>query len=406
MASQEMVPLSSKSPSSNSPLLVECGPEAKRPREDQYIAAPALNITRSRRRSFTLGFKFLSPWFGEPMSPTSTASPPTSPTAAARNADIAHMYTSAGTIHLNKIKASRMTIAKNVDWHSRVMDLFHVLVRTPLTFLVLFMFLLALVVSLIFAAIFYTNHDDPNTVVNARGFSDYYVFAIQTYTTVGFGYLFPNNGFAHFWSSALLMVSVVCNAAFTGLIFARFSRPVSLINFSKSCLITTLNHRRVFMFRLANGRSNNRMIDAHLAVSLASDEPNEDGVMLRKYYELPLQRDHQPLFSLMWLAVHEIDTDDASGEAESSVLLDCSPQNSAHYFRNIIVTFQAYDTDSNQTVFAKYVNTVVVIVLELALRASSVMLSPVTDCVKYSCILNSATRTFPITYSGTCSLNR
>ncbi len=129
-----------------------------------------------------------------------------------------------------------------------------------------------------------------------------------------------------------------------GLVFARFSRPISLLSFS-DCLITTVDMKRYLMFRLANGRSLNHMIDAHISVTLAKDIVSSEGVAMRKHIDVKLTRDHQPVFTLLWLVVHEIN--------EDSPLHGCISDNVHTFFRNIVVTFNGYDTDSCQMIYAK-----------------------------------------------------
>jgi inward rectifier potassium channel len=97
------------------------------------------------------------------------------------------------------------------------------------------------------------------------------------------------------------LVGLMGFAQVSGLVFARFSRPVAWIVFSRNALIAPYRGYGAFMFRIVNGRSNQLIeVNAKLAVSLGKDGA-------RRFHELPLEREKVTLFPLNWTIVHPID---------------------------------------------------------------------------------------------------
>jgi len=240
---------------------------------------------------------------------------------------------------------SRQTVAANVNLKWRFSDFYYFLVTISWPAFVSLVTGVYLTMNLIFAGLYYAGAD--GTVVNASTYGDFLAFSIQTWCTVGYGYMYPNNAWAHSWVTTEVICSLMLTATLTGLVYARFARPVALINFSDSILISSFNGRRVMQFRIANGRSQNRLVDATIKVVMARDETTAEGIVFRRLYDLPLIRDHQPLFTLMWLVFHDVDD-------KSSPLHDCKPEvleANPKFFRYIIVTVTGYDAELAQTVY-------------------------------------------------------
>ena len=64
-----------------------------------------------------------------------------------------------------------------------------------------------------------------------------FFFSIQTFTSVGYGVLSPNNYITNIFTSLEAFIGLLSFALATGLLFARFSRPVAHIVFSKNEVI-------------------------------------------------------------------------------------------------------------------------------------------------------------------------
>ena len=128
-------------------------------------------------------------------------------------------------------------------------------------------------------------------------------FSIQTFTSVGYGHVYPGSNGTGFLSSVEALVGVLTFALATGLLYGRFSRPTARIQFSRTALISRrANGLPCLQFRIANLR-NNILIDLQARVLLKTvDEATND----QRYAFLPLERDTISFFPLTWTLVHDI----------------------------------------------------------------------------------------------------
>ncbi len=104
------------------------------------------------------------------------------------------------------------------------------------------------------------------------------------------------------------VVSLLGSAVVTGLVFARFSRPVADILFSQKAVMSWMGNLRAFEFRIINAR-NNQIIDLHVLLLVSRFETNASGTAVRRYYPLSLERESVIFFPLSWTIVHVIDQD-------------------------------------------------------------------------------------------------
>lgn len=156
-----------------------------------------------------------------------------------------------------------------------------------------------------------------------------FFFSVQTLSTVGYGTLAPASLAANVLMTAQSVAGLIGIALTTGLVFARFSRPMAKLRFSRVALIAPYRGGRGLMFRLANLKST-QIIELEAEV-LFSQMEYDDGRSVRRFYRLPLERSKVTFLPLAWTVVHPIDEDSplhgASGaecvqrEAEILVLL-------------------------------------------------------------------------------------
>jgi inward rectifier potassium channel len=104
------------------------------------------------------------------------------------------------------------------------------------------------------------------------------------------------------------VVSLLGLAVVTGLVFARFSRPVADILFSQNAVMSWLGNHRAFEFRIINAR-NNQIIDLRVRLLVSRFETSANGTAVRRYYPLNLERESVVFFPLSWTIVHIIDKD-------------------------------------------------------------------------------------------------
>ena len=95
-------------------------------------------------------------------------------------------------------------------------------------------------------------------------------------------------------------------ATVTGVMFARFSRPYARVLFSKVAVIAPFDGVPTLMFRAANQRGN-QIFDASVSVTLARQATTMEGVTMRRFEELKVQRSRSLLFALSWTVMHAID---------------------------------------------------------------------------------------------------
>lgn len=129
-----------------------------------------------------------------------------------------------------------------------------------------------------------------------------FFFSVHTLATIGYGNVSPDGWGANLLVTVESLLGLLGFALVSGLMFARFSRPVAWIIFSRKALVAPYRGGyTAWMFRIVNGRSN-QLIEVNAKVSLAMDR---DGG--REFYDLPLEREKVVLLPLSWTIVHPID---------------------------------------------------------------------------------------------------
>lgn len=129
-------------------------------------------------------------------------------------------------------------------------------------------------------------------------------FSMQTFTTVGFGSIYPNDPLANFVSGMEAMTGWIFFAIATGLVYGRFSRPSARILFSNNALISPFKDGKALMFRIVNRRPNVLMeMEAKVMLALDVDEGEE---VMRRYFNLKLDTASIHFFPLSWTIVHPL----------------------------------------------------------------------------------------------------
>lgn len=173
-----------------------------------------------------------------------------------------------------------------------------------------------LTINIVFATAYYScgsdalligGHVMPNRLIEC------FFFSIQTLSTIGYGRVSPVGIPANTLVAIEALTGLLGLAFATGLSFARFSRPNAKIIFSKQAVVAPYRGIQAFQFRIINARTS-QIIEMDLKVvmsrietgSTSSSAPGKTGPM-RKFYELPLERQHVPFFPLNLTVVHPID---------------------------------------------------------------------------------------------------
>lgn len=185
------------------------------------------------------------------------------------------------------------------DWR----DAYHVILALNWAQFFLFMVVSYIAANLVFALIYQL---DPGSVANVtRGYLDYLFFSIETFSTVGYGYMYPGNVYGHVVSSIEIFIGLLSVALVTGLMFARFSRPRARILFSRVAVIGRFDGGPALMVRVANER-HNPILEADVSMTLIRIETTSDGEKFRRQHDLRLMRHHSAAFALSWTVIHPI----------------------------------------------------------------------------------------------------
>ena len=201
-------------------------------------------------------------------------------------------------------RGKRNALIKGQD-AGRFFDFYHGVLTADWPAFVLQLAAFFLSVNLIFAVLYLA---DPGGIANARrgSFADAFFFSVQTLGTLGYGVMAPRSLYANLVVTAESFTGILIIALYTGIIFARFSRPFARVMFSKVAVVMPFDGVPTLMFRAANQRGNS-ILDAHVNVSLARNYTTREGVTMRRFQELRLLRASNPLFALSWTVLHPID---------------------------------------------------------------------------------------------------
>jgi inward rectifier potassium channel len=132
-----------------------------------------------------------------------------------------------------------------------------------------------------------------------------FFFSVQTLSTIGYGEMVPAGLSANLLVTFESMVGLLFFAVATGLVFARFARPMADIAFSERAVVAPYRGGTGFMFRIAN-RRRNELVEVSAKVIFARME-SRDGRPMRRFDELALERHRVTIFPLSWTIVHPID---------------------------------------------------------------------------------------------------
>ncbi len=180
--------------------------------------------------------------------------------------------------------------------------------------------------------------------VSADGkFWDAFFFSGQTLTTVGFGRISPVGFQASMVAAVESMFGLLGFALATGLLYGRFSRPNSKLIYSNNAVIAPYKDINAFMFRIINARKN-QLIEMEVQVMFSRLEKADDRVV-RRYYQLELERSRVNFFPLSWTIVHPITKD--------SPLYTCSPEDLRESDVEVLIMIKGFDDAFSQTVHSR-----------------------------------------------------
>jgi inward rectifier potassium channel len=171
-----------------------------------------------------------------------------------------------------------------------------------------------------------------------------FYFSIETLATVGYGDMHPQTNYGHLIATVEIFTGMSFLAVMTGLIFSRFSRPRARFVFAEHPVVGLHQGRPTLMIRVANAR-NNTISQATARLWLFLLEKTSEGSQLRRYYELDLERQEHPMFTLSWTVFHVID--------ESSPLFGMADSDLAASDAALALNVSGVDDSSAQHLYAR-----------------------------------------------------
>jgi inward rectifier potassium channel len=189
---------------------------------------------------------------------------------------------------------------------------------------------------------------DPNAISNLfpKGFLGAFFFSVETLATVGYGDMHPATVYAHIVATIEIFTGMATLALVTGIMFARFSRPRARILFAENPVIGLMDGKKTLTVRAANARQN-IIVDASARLRFIRQETSQEGHSIRRIHDLKLRRDQQPMFTLGWSLMHDID--------EGSPLLGESEESLAASEASLVLTIDGVDETTSQTMQSRYV---------------------------------------------------
>lgn len=201
-----------------------------------------------------------------------------------------------------------------------------------------------LAINTLFALAYWLGGD---SIVGATpgSFWDMFFFSVQTISSIGYGVMSPATTYAHIVATIEAMIGILSSALITGLAFARFTKPTARVVFSEIAVVTQHDRVPTLMFRVMNQRFN-RILEAQISVYFSRDETTAEGHFIRRFYELPLQRRHTPVFALPWTVMHPID--------ENSPLHGLTPADLARAKSTFVASLIGIDETVSQDIHARH----------------------------------------------------
>ena len=191
------------------------------------------------------------------------------------------------------------------------LNLYHILLSMSWRTFLLLVLLLYFVSNIVFGVLYASfgasalvdTSAEPTSNLFVRGF----FFSVQTFATIGYGTIHPVGIVPNLLVTIESYYSLLANALITGLVFARFARPVAKLIFSDVAVIAPYRGIEGLMFRLVNGRSS-QLIEVEIKVLFARFV-NENGRAVRRFDFLDLERNKVTFLPLSLTVVHPIDDD-------------------------------------------------------------------------------------------------
>lgn len=229
-----------------------------------------------------------------------------------------------------------------------ISDIYHYLITINWSTFLFLLFCFFILINLLFALAYSFIGIHYPEGQQGGGFSSLllncFFISIQTFTTLGYGGILPNNILSNLVASFEAMSGLMGFALATGLIYGRFSKPSSKIMFSEKAIIAPFKDGQSLQFRIANKRSSNLMnLEARLLLMLIEKSGSD---YTRKYYNMNLDLPFISFFPLNWTIVHPIN--------DESPLLGKTYKDLEEQGAEILILIKGFDESFNQDIHVRY----------------------------------------------------
>jgi inward rectifier potassium channel len=175
-------------------------------------------------------------------------------------------------------------------------------------------------------------------------FGERFFFSVHTLATIGYGSMTPATLAANLIVTFETLIGLVGVAVVTGISFARFSRPVARILFSRRAVIAPYRGGRAFMFRIVNQRSS-QLVDLQAKVLLSRRKRDGATSADREFVTLQLERDSVVFFPLAWTIVHPITDTSPLRDWTGDDLVECDAE--------FLILLNGFEETFSQTVHTR-----------------------------------------------------
>ena len=171
-----------------------------------------------------------------------------------------------------------------------------------------------------------------------------FFFSVHTVATIGYGNVYPVSAYTNWVVVIEITLGILFFALTTGIVFARFSRPSGRILFSEIMVVRDIEGVPTLMLRAANQR-HNLIYSANVQASLLEDAMVGE-TRMRRFSDLKLVRNSNPVFALTWTVMHQIDAE--------SPLRAWLGDHAAVGNSEIVVVLSGFDEESGQIVHGRW----------------------------------------------------
>ncbi len=245
----------------------------------------------------------------------------------------------------NKDGSPNMEV-KGMRFFARL-NLYHALLSTKqwkfLTTIIVFFLTVNLLFACVYLIIGMEHLGGMVAGSNGEKFGEAFFFSAQTFTTVGYGRINPIGFWASFTASLEALIGLMSFALVTGLLYGRFARPKSYIQYSKNALMVPFKDGVALMYRMVP-YTKNYLMNVEVKMTLAM-RILEDGHMKNRFFNMPLELSKATTMSANWTLVHAIN--------EDSPLYQLSKEDIFNAHAEILIFVEGFDESFSSTVISR-----------------------------------------------------